>query len=162
MSPAATGSRSSDTPKVVSLTGVLGQIIKVFVIINSENISLLIWELIKYFLHLLTWSSVTVATGWIFSGNHLLFSSSFLTGNVHFGKIILFSVSSAPQVIPVPAEPRTEGGVRPDPVTIAVVVVGTVGNLPHIHVRILSTNMRVRPSGLNCEKSPTCCLFLLV
>ena len=41
VSPAATSSRSSDTPEVVSLTGVLGQIIKVFVIIHSENISLL-------------------------------------------------------------------------------------------------------------------------
>lgn len=41
VSPAATGSRSSNTPEVVSLTGVLGQIIKVFVIIHSENISLL-------------------------------------------------------------------------------------------------------------------------
>ena len=37
VSPAATSSRSSDTPEVVSLTGVLGQIIKVFVIVDSEN-----------------------------------------------------------------------------------------------------------------------------
>ena len=50
VSPAATGSRSSNTPEVVSLTGVLGQVVKVFVIVDSGNISLSQCLVFKYFL----------------------------------------------------------------------------------------------------------------
>ena len=48
-------------------------------------------------------------------------------------------MESPPQVIPVSTEARTEGGVRPDPVRLtAVIIVVTMGDLPNIHIGILS------------------------
>ena len=46
VSPTTTGPRSSDTSEVISFTAVLGQIVKILVIVDPANIKTFCWYIL--------------------------------------------------------------------------------------------------------------------